>query len=147
MSVLENREETVRLFIRALMSGHIRINRVGLIGQKTDEHERYLHVLNRKIREFQIKPESDNIDFIFNAIPRLRVFGFLEGTLVDYEDQIIELEHKIEDLKNQLKYAGLEKKKLKEENIKLAEELKDREHAISMYEGKFLKGDSNDSKV
>jgi predicted nucleic acid-binding Zn-ribbon protein len=146
MSILENKEETVKLFIKSLMTGQIKISK-SVVLSAAYHYEQHLLDLDKKIREFQKKPSSDNIDFIFDSIARLRVYGFLDGELVDYEKKLRDLRSEISNLKNQIKELELKNKKLKDENIQLAEELKDRQNIINTYEGGFLNGDSNDDKM
>ncbi len=142
MKILEDKEKTVKLFIKNLLCGTIRISHSPTILIE-DRHEKYLYVLNSKIGEFQHKPTSENIDFIYSAIARLRVFGILQGEFItlDYDKYIEQLKEEIHDQKLLINQLLNENDELKSDNIRLAEELNDRTHIINTFENTYIKKD------
>ena len=105
-----------------------------------------IYMFFKKIAEFQRSPSTENIDFIYGAISRLRVFGILTGQFIntEYERIIYDLQSDLQEYKDKNKKLLLAYQKLKTENIQLAEELKDREHIIETFEGQYYRKDENE---
>jgi hypothetical protein len=106
----------VKLFVDNLIWGNITINSFASQMERADEFTRSLE---HNIIDFQKNPTEDRIDWIYEAIIKLRVHGALS-----YELRDMSAEETINGLRETIRQKDNEIDTLHSDNIKLASELR-----------------------